>query len=59
MGIRYVVLGETRQECEEGLAGLCADVGARVVQQPAQLAGPRWIGRAVPHTKAPAEEGRG
>lgn len=59
VGIRYVVLADTEQECAAGFVELCTMMRATAVQAPAQLAGARWIARAVPDTEAPAEDGRG
>ncbi|MCP3820082.1 hypothetical protein NLX86_18875 [Streptomyces sp. A3M-1-3] len=59
MAVRFGVMAATEQECAEALALLCATLGARVVQQPAQLAGERWIARAVPTPAAPVREDRG
>jgi hypothetical protein len=61
MAIRFGVQADSRDECVEGLAQL-VEAGFVPVMLPAQVAGDRWIARAVPApTKAPAvtEDGRG
>lgn len=59
MGVRFGVVADSESECEAGLV-LLAPVGIVVTQPPAQLAGERWIARAVPvMAAAPAGEGQG
>ena len=60
MAIRFGVQADSRDECVEGLAQL-VEAGFVPVMLPAQVAGDRWIARAVPapNTKAPTEDGRG
>ncbi|MGW5477683.1 hypothetical protein [Streptomyces sp. NPDC004008] len=55
MAIRYGVQADTRDECAEGLA-LLVDAGMVPVMLPAQVAGNRWMARAVPRPPARAEE---
>jgi hypothetical protein len=47
MAIRVGVQGDTREECVEGLA-LLAEKGFVPIMLPAQVAGGRWLARAVP-----------
>ncbi|MEU6365747.1 hypothetical protein ABZ876_08320 [Streptomyces sp. NPDC046931] len=58
MAIRFGVQADSRDECVEGLAQL-VEAGFVPVMLPAQVAGDRWIARAVPapNAKAPTEEG--
>lgn len=59
MGVRFGVVADTETECAAGLL-LLAPVGIVVTQRPAQLAGGRWIARAVPvMAAAPVGDGPG
>ncbi|MEU7066909.1 hypothetical protein [Streptomyces sp. NPDC046161] len=59
MTFRFGVLADSAEACAEGLALLSrlAELGVvvQVVHAPARLTGDRWIARAVPTTKAPAD----
>ncbi|MFD3520434.1 hypothetical protein [Streptomyces sp. NPDC058653] len=62
MAIRIGIIGETQRECADGLKllDLLADHGVRVAvtQNPAQIAGDRWLARATT-TTAPDQTARG
>ncbi|MGW9031483.1 hypothetical protein ACWGQ5_47215 [Streptomyces sp. NPDC055722] len=47
MAIRYGVQADSRDECVEGLA-LLVEAGMVPITLPAQIAGDRWLARAVP-----------
>ncbi|MBX9392256.1 hypothetical protein K4749_01245 [Streptomyces sp. TRM72054] len=55
MAIRIGVQADTRDECAEALARL-VDHGYVPVMLPAQVAGDRWLARAVPAPKPEAAE---
>jgi hypothetical protein len=61
MAIRYAVQADSKQECAQGLADLCARLGLVPAMLPAQLGGDRWMARAVPAptTKAPTADADG
>lgn len=58
MGVSFGVVGDSAQECAEGLAllALLRELGVEVTVTllPAQVGGSRWIARAVPTPMAPA-----
>ncbi|MFE9127081.1 hypothetical protein ACFYOF_16950 [Streptomyces sp. NPDC007148] len=47
MTIRYGVQADSRDECVEGLR-LLVEAGMVPIMLPAQIAGSRWLARAVP-----------
>jgi hypothetical protein len=59
MGVSFGIAADTAQECADGLALLerlrQLGVEVTVTLQPAQVGGHRWIARAVPTPKAPAD----
>ena len=57
MALRFAVQADSEQECAEGLR-LLQQLGLQTAMQPRQLTDDRWLARAVPTTKAPAD-GRG
>ena len=59
-GVVYMVRGRTRAVCQRELDRICQLLGAVTVTRPTDGTGRGWVARAVPKTKAPAEEdGRG
>jgi hypothetical protein len=60
MAIRYAVQADSKAECAQGLADLCARLGLVPAMLPAQLGGDRWMARAVPDTtRAPTADADG
>lgn len=64
MTFRFGVLADSAEDCAKGLALLARlrelGVAVEISQAPAQVGGHRWIARAVPTPKAPADgEGLG
>ena len=58
--VSYMVRGKTRAVCQRELDRLCRLLGARATNAPSDSVGRGWVARAVPGTKAPAEDdGRG
>lgn len=59
MGVSFGIAADTAQECAEGLALLALlrqfGVEVTVTLLPAQVGGHRWVARAVPTPKAPAD----
>lgn len=60
MAKRFAVQADTEQECADGLRQLLA-LGLVPAMLPKLLTDGRWMARAIPDTKAPADEddGRG
>lgn len=55
MGVSFGVAADTAQECADGLAMLQQAVEVTVTLRPAQVGGSRWVARAIPTPKAPAD----
>ena len=56
MALRFTVQGDTKQETAAGLQ-LLVDAGLEKAMPPRQLTDDRWMARAVPKPKAPADAG--
>ncbi|MER7806151.1 hypothetical protein [Streptomyces sp900116325] len=60
MALVFTVQADSPEECAAQLSRLCAVLGLSPSLRPTCSTGTgRWIARAVPKAKAPAEEGRG
>lgn len=59
MGMRFAVQADTRAECAQGLADLCARLDLQPAMQPRLLTDDRWMARAVPRTTKTPTGGRG
>ena len=59
MALSFGIAADTVQECAQGLALLALlqqfGVEVTVTLEPAQVGGTRWVARAVPTPKAPAD----
>jgi hypothetical protein len=58
MTLRFTVQGDDEAETAAGLE-LLLTLGLRELMPPRELTDQRWMARAIPDTRAPAEEGRG
>lgn len=57
--IVFMVRTKSRAVCQQQLDLICERMGARPATLPTDAAGTGWVARAVPTTKAPAEDDHG
>ncbi|MFF3928243.1 hypothetical protein [Streptomyces hirsutus] len=52
----YMVRGGSREACQRELDRLCRLLDAQPTMRPSDSTGRGWVARAVPTTKAPADD---